>query len=398
MSRNLATSKTKKKSAKISKKKSIKKIKRPQRTLLTNWATEQCFQDQEEIFTGLLDDFSSASNLIYMEMFIFQLDSLGIRVLKELKKAAKRGVTVRIIVDGLGSPMFTPDIISKLEKDGIIIKVYKPISQFLNRIKESLTNLEWHGVLTEILSMNSRNHRKICLIDSDIGWVGSANIGLNYADWGETMIRVSGPNVTKIKEGFDWMWNRVNEGFFQRKVKDLGNHLVFHSLNPLSKPENPPFRIQFINSALKKIRLVNPYFIPPYTLLLPLLNARQRGVDVEILTSKKSDYFFTRWFARSYYQVLLKHGVKIYERKSKFIHSKVLIVDNQAIVGTSNYNHRSVNSDLEIDILVDHIDTIKCLISKWNEDLQESDLILEVSDTVLWKKFIKLLNPLKKLS
>lgn len=398
MSKNLPTNKKNQSLVPKAKKKQKKSVRRPRRTLLRNWETEQCFQDQAEIFDGLLTDFRNAEKSICIEMFIFQIDPLGVKILDELKKAAKRGVEIKILVDGLGSPMFTPDVVNKLEKNGLKIKVYKPISQFLNKIKTSIINLEWQGILSEILAMNSRNHRKICVIDNEIGWVGSANISLNYADWRETMIRVSGPNVIKIKEGFDWLWDRVDENFLQRKVKDLGNHLVYHNLNPLNKEDSQPIRIQFINLAKKKIRLVNPYFIPPYSLLLPLLSARERGVEVEILTSKKSDYFFTRWFARSYYQILLKNGVKIYERKAKFIHAKVLIADDKAIIGTSNYNHRSLNSDLEIDILVDHIDTIKCLISKWHEDILDSDLILEVTDTTLWKRFLKLLNPLKKLS
>lgn len=396
MSRNIASSK--KKSVKSASKKVKNKRIRPTGTVLTNWKTEKCFQDQEEIFAGLLDDIRSASVAIDMEMFIFQIDPLGITVLNELKKAAKRGVEVRLIVDGLGSPMFTKDFVKRLTKQGVNVKVYKPVTQLLRRLKISLGKFEWQRILNDVLSMNSRNHRKLCLIDNKIGWVGSANISVNYAEWRETMIRVSGENVSKISEGFEWLWRRVDQSFIQRKVKDIGNHLVYHNLSPLNKKEPQSFRVHFINSATKSIKLINPYFIPPYSLLLPLLNARQRGVDVSILTSKKTDYFFTRWFAQSYYQVLLKQGVKIYEQKTKFMHSKVLIVDDKAMIGTSNYNHRSLNSDMEIDLLVDHIDTINRLVAKWDEDIRESDLILDTSDTTLWKSFIRLLNPLKKIS
>lgn len=266
------------------------------------------------------------------------------------------------------------------------------------RIKDKFLQFKWKGILDEFFLMNARNHRKLCVIDDQVGWVGSANISLSHASWRETMIRVTGSSVTKISEGFLWLWDRSKEGFFKRKVKIFNDNFVSHNFSPANKRKVHAFRIGLINSAQRHVRVINPYFIPPYNLLLPLLRARKRGVEVEILTSQQPDYFFVLWFVRSYYNVLLKKKIKIYEMKDKFLHSKVLIVDDKAVVGSSNYNYRSFDSDLEIDLLVTQPETIDCLKRHWHEDLKNAHQITKIKTHEVWKRLLKFLNPLKKYS
>lgn len=109
----------------------------PPHKVLSSWESESCFQNQQDIFSAMIFDIDKAEHQVYMEMFIFALDGLGMEVLDALKRAAKRGVDVRLLVDGLGSLGFTPSVVKQLEEEGLKIKVFKPLNRFCGELKTS---------------------------------------------------------------------------------------------------------------------------------------------------------------------------------------------------------------------------------------------------------------------
>lgn len=366
--------------------------------VIKGWDTEECFEDFENIFNNLIKDIHQAQHTIVMEMFIFSMDDIGNKLLAHLKKAAKRGVKVLLIVDGLGSPAFNQEVIKSLEKEGIYVKVYRPVLWFLNKFKRHLLSFQFKKALHLIYNMNRRNHRKIVVIDDHVGWVGSLNISSKYVDWRETMVRVSGENVLQILQGFEWVWKYAS-GYKRNKFKQPPhNSLVCHTLLWRNKRRVKKFRLNFLNQAKEHIHIINPYFIPPYLFLKALLNAKKRGVKVSIVTTKITDVFFVKWFSRSYYNLLLRSGIEIFEREDKVLHSKVIICDDRAIIGTSNYNYRSLNLDLEIDIIVNKPHTLMALKEQWKEDIAHSSKITKAPHSKVANFFLKVLNNLKKNS
>jgi len=340
--------------------------------VISGWVSEECFQDSTDIFNNIVIDIKNAKHTILMEMFIFSLDEIGNKILEELKNAAKRGVKIKLVVDGIGSQRFNEVFLKELKKDGIEARSFKPFPWFFTKFYKSIKSFKIKSAINLIFQMNQRNHRKIVVIDNSIAWVGSANVSQTYVTWRETMIRVTGPQVNLITRGFEWVWN---SSFTFKKHKfrqNLSNSSVCHSFSWKNKRKIRRFRLKLLDEATQSIKIVNPYFVPPYHFLRAILDARKRGVEVSILTTEINDLFFVRWFCRSYYNVLIKNGVRIYERQERVLHSKLIITEHQAVVGTSNYNYRSIDIDLEIDIIVNKKNTLDELNEQWKKDVQYS--------------------------
>lgn len=372
----------------------------PPEVVVKGWDEERVFKDSAEIFSNIIQDINAARKSILVEMFIFSLDQLGRNFLDALKSASSRGVHVQIIVDGLGSSGFTDKFREQLlREDKIEVRVYKPVYNSLSKLLMNLLSFRWGRLGKLLFQMNKRNHRKVVVLDGETAWVGSANLSLSYKDWRETMVRLKGPGIETIIKGFHWVWKCACRGKRRRvQALDYVSGNVCHTFTWLNQWKTRGFKINLIKQARREIKLINPYFIPPYHLLIALLRARRRGVEVSVMTSNETDIFFVPWFSRMYYNILIKRGVRVYERKKRFLHSKILIADEQAVVGTSNYNYRSVHWDLEIDVLVNHPQTIQKLNETWQEDLSESVEVKTVSHNWLMRKLLKWLGPLRRVS
>jgi len=234
--------------------------------------------------------------------------------------------------------------------------------------------------------MNRRDHRKICVVDGRGAWVGSANVSARHANWRETAVYVEGPDVSLIAKSYDWVWHRSKpRRQFSFRVFPEDSERVNSGYGWSAKRKDNRFRRDLIERASSRVRLVNPYFIPPLNFLLPLLRACRDGVRVEIMLPKTSDYRIIEWISRTYFEILLRDGAVLYEYGPGMLHSKILIADDAAIVGSSNYNFRSFYHDLELDILVDHPETIQALSGQWDEDLKRSVKVdLETVTRKIW--------------
>lgn len=337
------------------------------KNILLNWKTESCFKDHEEIIPELILQINKAEVSIDFEMYIFDLDTLGNEIIKLLAQASLKGVRVRLLVDGIGSSDFNSKVIKRLFQDyKIEVKIYKPISSWVIKTIISIFHMNWDEVKLYFISMNHRDHRKIAVFDNKLLMIGSANISQSHSNWREIMVEVSGDNINCVIDKFNEVWSKSSN--FSKKTFKLYNNIRTRHQYKVS-------RIDLINKSKNLIKMVNPYFIPPYSLLAPLIRASRRGVKVEFMISKKCDVMLMSWFYRQYYKLLIYRNIDIYEHQSKFLHTKIMIIDDQAIVGSSNYNYRSVNLDLELDILVKSPEVLKKLNNYWTEDLILSKLI-----------------------
>jgi cardiolipin synthase len=322
---------------------------------------ELVFSNGSHFFHALIDDIEHAQKTIDLETYIFHHDALGIKVANALCDAAKRGVIVRVLVDGIGTPNWSATFQKQLTNAGIQNKVFHPLPwklshwRFLHRVPFLLRGLYL------MLKSNSRNHRKTVIIDETIAYLGSMNISHCHLpleeggkNWHDIGIRLSNIDFTELQKSFDIAWmhrtiqERIRDVFkFMRREPRIRLNYTRHRRRVLYKNLLRRMRL-----CQRRIWITNAYFVPDNFLLRRLREAAKNGVDVRILLPRKSDIFIVAWASATFYYDLLKAGIKIYEYLPGMLHAKSLILDDWMLIGSSNLNHRSLLHDLEADITV----------------------------------------------
>ena len=326
----------------------------------------------------LLRDLALAKHSIHMEYYIFELDSIGLKVLNQLEQKASEGVKVRLIADSFGSP----DLVKHMRKR-----------------KDS--KIDFHAFLpvtfTSLANSNYRNHRKICVIDGRVGYVGGINISDKYINaselpnkmyWRDTSLRVKGLAINLLQVSFWSSWNQTDgESFYledgylhalQQNSEVKGRAGVgFVSSDPASiGPYNMEALLIAIGEANTKIQLCTPYYIPSEELERALIIAASSGVEVELMVPSKSDSFFVQHASFSFLKPLLERGVKVYLYNKGFLHAKTAVFDNKlAFVGTVNLDIRSFYINYEIAAVVSDSKFSDQLSNQFEVDKAQSELL-----------------------
>lgn len=306
------------------------------------------FEIGEKFFESLKKDLEKAQKYILMEFFIVSKGKLLDEVLEILKRKAKAGVKVELMVDALGCICRLPKGFEKqMEEAGIEFHKFNPFTIIINGY------------------VNYRDHRKIIVIDGKIGYTGGVNLADEYANiierfghWKDGGIKVIGKATwsytlmflrTKeqlIQKEIDYLWYRNTEEADQTDSKGYVLPIADGPDNRKNPIEN--IYIQTINYAKDYVYITTPYFVVSQPLLMALLNSARSGVDVRLITPHIPDKKAVQIATRSYYEVLLEAGVKVYEYKPGFIHSKTFVADDTtAIVGTANLDFRSAHLNFE---------------------------------------------------
>ena len=303
----------------------------------------------EAFFESLKEELQKAQKFIFMEYFIIQEGQMWDPILEILKKKAASGVEVRLLYDDVGTLQTLPtNYRSTLEKAGIRTAIFNPFRPHLN------------------MAMNYRDHRKITVIDGNIGYCGGLNLADEYINayekhghWKDTAVMLRGQAVWNLTLMFLMMWqftttveadfdryrptmNLLSDGF----VQPFGDS----PLDNLNVSETA--YMQIINRAHDYVYITTPYLILDNEMVTSLINAAQSGIDVRIITPHVADKWYVHMVTRSYYAQLIRGGVKIYEYTPGFIHSKMFVSDDQvAIVGTANMDYRSFYLHFECGVL-----------------------------------------------
>jgi len=346
---------------------------------------EKIYTDGGNYFRAMISDIGNAQSSINLETYIFKHDELGSRVAKALHAAATRGVKIRIVVDGAGSPSWGGSFARKLEKTGIESKVFHPFPWRFWQWSRSIARLPLLvRIIYLFLNANRRNHRKICMIDNSIVYVGSFNIDkchLSHSDggdnWRDMGIRLINTKVDILKHSFDALWHQHD---IQERIREIFKQV---NKNPTFRLNNSWYRRRILYKNLLKrisrcrgrIWITNSYFVPDSRLLRKLRDAAECGVDVRILLPRKSDVFIMPLAASAFYRSLLSAGVKIYEYLPNILHAKCLLIDDWVILGSSNLNHRSLLHDLEVDVNVKSEQSKQLLEQEFLSDLEQSQQI-----------------------
>src|SRR5229473_5906851 len=306
-------------------------------------------------FERIALDVDHAQHFVHLEYFSLSRDKETERVFTALERAVSRGVKVRVLMDHLGSRKYPnfKETRARLEAAGI----------------EQHLALPLHFPGAQFTRPDLRNHRKIVVIDGTVGFTGSQNlIKRNYFRkdaiyYDELVARIRGPVVAELEAAFatDWysesgvLLTRQNAPEVAIELKAAGDVLcqILPSGSGFEDENNLKLFTALIHAARKKLVITNPYFIPDDALMTALTSAAQRGVDVTLVNSEASDQFLVSHAERSYYEDLLKAGVKLYRYKAPILlHSKHITVDDDiAVIGSSNMDIRSFLLNLEVTLI-----------------------------------------------
>lgn len=325
---------------------------RSSNALITSDNEIQIFDDGKVKFESLFRDMESAKKEINVQYYIIQCDSLGGRLRDVLTKKAKEGVKVRILYDDIGSR-------------GMRKKFFKELLSYGGEVEAFFPSL----LRIVNFRMNNRNHRKLCIIDGEIAYIGGFNVGDEYLGldasmgyWRDTHFRIIGGAVDLIQARFLMDWNRAGDrrendlsNYAFRTSKHHGNSVVqIISSGPNSQTEHlKNMYIKMIMSAREFVFIQTPYFIPDTSFLDACKIALLSGVDVRIMIPNKPDHPFVYSATWSYVGELLPYGAKVLLYERGFMHAKTIVVDQEvASVGTTNIDTRSFRLNFESNAIV----------------------------------------------
>lgn len=362
----------------------------------TGWQSERILCDGDQYFSAVFRAIRAAVKSIDVESYIFEDDTLGRQMIEELLSAQSRGISVRVLIDGVGSANFIGGNLRDAQARGLDIRVHHPLPWQIIPHVVSDRNLTFRNVLRLFSYMNSRNHRKMVVVDSRMAFVGSLNVSevhlrevLKENAWHDLGAQVEGESVQILERIFEktWhrSWQRSPRGFLRPPIllrrfdAPMDAVDVVRNDSRLLRHKALSRRLSLIRQARRRVWIANAYFVPSGQLLRALMAAARRGVDVRILLPKISDVHFMPWVARAFYESLIRHGVQVYEYAPRVLHAKVMLVDDTAWVGSSNLNHRSLLHDYELDVVLSSKSALSQLESVLQADFLSSHRIVRPS-------------------
>lgn len=315
--------------------------------------------DYQESLDAMADAIRAAERYVHIEFYILQSDASTDNFFRAMEEAAARGVRVRVLLDhwaNRGKPYYKRTL-RRLDAMGAQWHLMLPVQPLKGKYQRP----------------DLRNHRKLLVVDGRVAFTGSQNItdstynlkknirrGLHWVD---LMARIEGPVVASVNAVFlsDW-FSETSEPLSDIEMFELDPASPPGDLDCQIVPSGPGFEFEnnlklfaaLLYAAEQRIIIVSPYFVPDEALLLAITTACQRGIHVELFVSEEGDQAMVYHAQRSYYEVLLRAGVKIWMYKKPFIlHTKSLTVDDEvAIIGSSNMDMRSFGLNMEISMLV----------------------------------------------
>lgn len=341
----------------------------------------------EEFFKKLVEELKTAKKYIFMEYFIVHEGKMWNAILDILEEKAKEGVDVRFIYDDMGCLTTLPyKYDEELRKRGIKCHVFNPFVPFLSLI------------------LNNRDHRKITVIDGNTAFTGGINLADEYINevvrfghWKDAAIMIKGEAVWSLTVMFLQVWSfsskeDVNYEEFKGDYKKLSKvksdgYVQPYADTPLDDEivgENVYLNI--INKASDYVYIETPYLIIDNELITALTLAAKNGVDVRIITPHVEDKWYAHIVTKAYYAQLIEAGVKIYEYEPGFIHSKVVVADDEvATVGTINFDYRSLYLHFECGVWLYKNSAIKDIKSDFLDILEKSiDISLYDCKHIKW--------------
>ncbi|MGA9747276.1 MAG: phospholipase D-like domain-containing protein [Nocardioides sp.] len=296
----------------------------------------------QDLYDEMLAAIAGAERRILFETYIWKGDEVGERFKRALSEAAGRGVEVYAIYDSFANAVVDPR--------------FKQFGPRLRVLAYPVYNAGWR-VLD--LRRYGRDHRKIMVVDDEVGFVGGYNIGTPYAtEWRDTHVKITGPGVWDLGRAFADFWNlhrRPRPGarpLLLEAAADWEPRIRVHRNVP--RMWMFPIRgmyLEAINRASTRVWMTHAYFIPDDDFVAALIAAARRGVDVRLLVPRTSNHVVADWLSRGFYGELLAAGVRIFRFTGAMVHAKTATVDGRwSTVGTANIDRLSMTGNYEVNV------------------------------------------------
>jgi cardiolipin synthase len=314
----------------------------------------ELFPDGAHFFPALMTALRSAEQMILLEYYIIKNDRAGSAFAAELIAAVQRGVRVMLIYDYIGCIDTPASYFKNLTLQGIELIPFN--------VPSFRRGIHW---------FDRRNHRKLAVIDCRLAFLGGFNIADEYAGDALEQLRfrdlgfsASGSVVRELVGSFADIWQMergerplLAEVCLRNSDKKRPGHASVAIVSGGPHQRNSFIRSAFlfnIASASDELMIANPYFVPGPRIIRSLLRAARRGVRVRLLMPARSDVPLVQLVGRSFYGILLRGGIEIFEMEREMLHAKVMLVDSQrSVIGSANLDQRSFHRNFEINCVIE---------------------------------------------
>lgn len=352
-----------------------------------------------DFFPSLLMEIGKAEHHIHIDTFIISDDPLGRIIADALIDKAKQGVEVRLIYDDVGSWRTPNSFFTRMRNEGIEVYAFMPVRfpAFTSRV-------------------NYRNHRKICVIDGEVGFIGGMNIARRYVQgtpkqsWRDTHVKLTGAAVYGLQRAFLVDWYFVSKvliterSYYPEIIIGQNNSLVqVVTSSPTSLwPEIEQGYVRILTNAKHYVYMETPYFLPTDPILFAMRVAALSGVDVRLMIPYETDTKVVEWASRSYVIEASRAGVKILLYRKGFNHSKLLVSDDaMATIGSTNVDFRSFENDFEANAFFYDkkiaLQVKEIFLADQKDSIDLDDVRRFIKKPFLqrlWESFVRLLSPL----
>lgn len=381
---------------------------RPLMKLFTNqnWALPfkdnevSIFTDGYEFVSTLLYNIGQAQDHIHLDTYIIEDDPLGNLVADALIDKARQGVEVRLLYDDVGCWRVKDRFFNRMKAAGIQVYAFMPVRfpAFTGKV-------------------NYRNHRKLCVIDGKVGFIGGMNIALRYVKgtarqtWRDTHLCIRGGAVYAIQRAIlvDWYFVSrtlvTDRRYYPPVDKTIDNNCLTQIVtsSPVSPwPDIMQGYVRVLLQAHRYVYMESPYFLPTEPVLFAMRTAALAGVDVRLIVPRHGDAKLVEWASRSYLMEVIEAGVKVYLYEPGFNHSKILVSDdNLSSCGSTNIDFRSFENNFEANAFFFNEGMALRLKKVFLTDQAQSTLVDDVSYFIkrpflqrLLESLVRLLSPL----
>ena len=318
----------------------------------------------ETFYPRILEDIAAAQHEVLLGTYLWEPDEVGQRFLEAACDAARRGLTVRVLLDGIGSHRLESEHLEALRSAGAQAVIH-------------------HALRFPLFDSRlfRRYHRKLILIDGQIAYTGGAGFADSWAtppptQWWDLMVRVRGPVLVPLRMLFSGDWKRTTRNRMSPlqapPPEPVGDARIHPLITFYSRRELMRRLLQAVSVAEHRVHIANAYFIPGFRLRRALRKAASRGVDVRlVLPGPRTDHFAVWTAGRRHYHRLLKKGVRIYEFQRSMLHSKFAVVDDRwGYVGSSNLDSWSGRFNHELDLGITTPGPLEELDQQFEDDVR----------------------------